>query len=131
MTPHLLPKVKVLVVHGDPALQFYYRHVFQDLGLEAVPATTYAAGLSYLDQGTFGFIVVSQGSDAFEGRCVLERAMERDRHIPVLVVTRCRHMGSYIEAIQLGAADYLEEPITMAEIGRVVTSRLCATSSAN
>ncbi len=131
MTPHLLPKVKVLVVHGDPALQFYYRHVFQDLGLEAVPATTYAAGLSYLDQGTFGFIVVSQGSDAFEGRCVLERAMEKDRQIPVLVVTRCRHMGSYIEAIQLGAADYLEEPITMAEIGRVVTSRLCATSSAN
>ena len=131
MTPHLLPKVKVLVVHGDPALQFYYRHVFQDLGLEAVPATTYAAGLSYLDQGTFGFIVVSQGSDAFEGRCVLERAMEKDRHIPVLVVTRCRHMGSYIEAIQLGAADYLEEPITMAEIGRVVTSRLCAMSSAN
>ncbi len=131
MTPHLLPKVKVLVVHGDPALQFYYRHVFQDLGLEAVPATTYAAGLSYLDQGTFGFIVVSQGSDAFEGRCVLERAMEKDRQIPVLVVTRCRHMGSYIEAIQLGAADYLEEPITMAEIGRVVTSRLCAMSSAN
>ncbi len=131
MTPHLLPKVKVLVVHGDPALQFYYRHVFKDLGLEAVPATTYAAGLSYLDQGTFGFVVVSQGSDAFEGRCILVRAMEKDRHIPVLVVTRCRHMGSYIEAIQLGAADYLEEPITMVEIGRVVTSRLCATSSAN
>src|SRR2546425_10843546 len=101
MTPHLLPKVKVLVVHGDPALQFYYRHVFKDLGLEAVPGPTFAAGLSCLCQGTFGFGVAHQGRDAFEGRNLLGRAEEEEPPNPRLILPPCRHLGSSLEPAPL------------------------------
>ena len=46
--------------------------------------------------------------------------MEIDHQLPVLVVARCLDMGCYLEAMQLGAVDYLAEPVTASEIGRVL-----------
>jgi FixJ family two-component response regulator len=64
--------------------------------------------------------MVSQGSRSFEGRCVVERAIEIDRRLPVLVVARCLDMGCYSDAMQLGAVDYLAEPVSVSEVGRVL-----------
>jgi DNA-binding NtrC family response regulator len=75
-----------------------------------------------LDLGGFDFIIVSQGSADFEGRGVLERATEIDRRLPVLVVARCLDMHCYLEAIQLGAVDYLAEPVPAAELDRLVAN---------
>ena len=127
---HLLPKAKVLVVHEDPRLLVYYCHIFEELGLEVLTVANYAAGLACLDREVLGLIVVSQGSRAFEGRCcIVERAIEIDRHTQVIVVARCRDLGKYLEAMQLGAVDYPEEPVTVAEMGRLVTTHLRAPSS--
>jgi len=46
----------------------------------------------------------------FEGRLLVERAIEIDRNLPVVVLTECLDMGYYLEAMQLGAADYVEKP---------------------
>jgi DNA-binding response OmpR family regulator len=120
----------VLVVHEDSALLVYYRHVLEELGLEVFTAGTYPAGLACLDQETFGLVVVSEGSRSFEGRRILEWALEDARRTPVLVVTRCHDLSRYLDAMQLGAVDYLEEPIRVAEMERVVTTHLRASRSA-
>ena len=65
-------------------------------------------------------MVVSQGSQAFEGRRVLDRATQLDRRRPVLVVTRLTNMQCYLEAMQLGAVDYLEKPVPPADLLRFV-----------
>jgi DNA-binding response OmpR family regulator len=79
-----------------------------------------------LESETFDFIIVSQGSRKFEGRSVLKRANEIDRRLPVLVLARCADVGCYIEAIQLGALDYLEKPLPPQELLRFVKSHLRA-----
>jgi FixJ family two-component response regulator len=43
-----------------------------------------------------------------------------DRRLPVVVVARALDMPCYLEAMQLGAVDYLEEPVTVSEMGRVL-----------
>jgi DNA-binding NtrC family response regulator len=68
----------------------------------------------------FDFVMVSQGTPNFEGSCVLKRATEINRSLPVLVVARSLDMGCYLEAMQLGAVDYLLEPLTPSDIGRVL-----------
>jgi two-component system, NtrC family, phosphoglycerate transport system response regulator PgtA len=68
----------------------------------------------------FDLIIVSQRSPNFEGRRVLACAMEKDRRMPVLVLTRSIEMPCYLEAMQLGACDYLEKPLPPSEIGRLV-----------
>ena len=64
--------------------------------------------------------MVSQGTPNFEGSRVLKRAAEINRSLPVLVVARFPDMGCYLEAMQLGAVDYLVEPLTVSELGRVL-----------
>jgi DNA-binding response OmpR family regulator len=41
---------------------------------------------------------------------------------PVVVLTRCLEMSCYLEAMQLGAVDYLEKPLPPAEFERLVTA---------
>jgi DNA-binding NtrC family response regulator len=46
--------------------------------------------------------------------------MEVNPSLPVLVVARFLDVDCYLEAMQLGAMDYLVEPLTVWEIGRLL-----------
>jgi DNA-binding NtrC family response regulator len=54
---------------------------------------------------------------------VLERAKQLDRLRPVLVVTRSMNIPCYLEAMQMGAIDYLEKPIVPGELLRFVRTQ--------
>jgi len=54
------------------------------------------------------------------GCAVLEKAIKMDRGRQVLVVARVLNMGCYLEAMQLGARDYMEEPVLEPEMARAV-----------
>jgi FixJ family two-component response regulator len=51
---------------------------------------------------------------------VLEQAIEIDRRMPVVVLTRCLDMKCYVDAMHLGALDYLEGPQASVEIARLI-----------
>ena len=82
-----------------------------------------------LEAEPFDFVVVSQGTQAFEGRTVLDRAMRLDRRRPVLVLTRCISMQCYLEAMQMGAIDYLEKPVPPADLLRFVRAHVASAES--
>jgi len=64
-----------------------------------------------LERENYDLVIVDQGGPEFEGRVIVARSVLKDRKVPVLVITRHHDMASYIEAMQLGVADYLEKPI--------------------
>lgn len=111
--------VKVLVVHDDPAELRHCCGILEGYGCEIQACGSYQEALLCLEEGIFDFVLVSQGTPNFEGRCVLERTQEIDRNLPVLVVAHFLDMACYLESMQLGAVDYLVEPLTGSEIGRV------------
>ncbi len=92
----------------------------QEHGCEVYTCNCYADGLRQIESKFFDFIVVCQGGPQFEGKQVLERAIEIDRRTPILVVTRCLDMKCYMDAMQLGALDYVERPLVPEEIARLV-----------
>lgn len=118
----------VLVVDEDAADLVYYRTVLQRAGCSVVTCGSYSEALDCLDAEPFDLVVLSQGSAAFEGRRVLERALALDRERQVLVVARSLNMSCYLDAMQLGARDYLEEPIPEREVIRAAET--CLTSRA-
>ena len=69
-------------------------------------------------------IIVSQGSRHFEGRP--GEAGHRDRPAPACpgVLTECLDMDSYLEAMQLGAVDYVEKPLRPDEVARLVETHV-------
>ena len=119
------PQCKALVVDERPDGLEYYAVMLEQCGYEVRRCGDYGEGVRSLDKETFDFVIVSQGSTKFEGSCVLTRAIEIDRRLPVVVVAGCLDMRSYIEAMQLGATDYLVEPLTAREVGRLLPPQPC------
>jgi DNA-binding NtrC family response regulator len=111
---------KILLVDEEAGDLKVLRLTLEGQGFEVFTCTSYEAGILCLEAEPFDFVVVSQGSQAFEGRRVLDRAMQLDRRRPVLVITRCIEMRCYLEAMQMGAIDYLEKPVPPADLLRFV-----------
>lgn len=123
-----LSRGSVLVVDEDPADLVYYRTVLQRAGCAVVTCGSYDEALNCLGAEHFDLVVLSQGSSSFEGRRVLEKAVAIDRDNQVLVVARVLNMSCYLEAMQLGARDYLEEPVPEPDMIRAAET--CISSSA-
>lgn len=105
------------------------RLTLEGQGFDVQTCTSYESAILSLQKEPFDFVVVSQGSLAFEGRKVLDYAMRLDRHRPVLVVTRCIDMHCYLEAMQMGAIDYLEKPVPPADLLRFVRTHVASAES--
>jgi DNA-binding NtrC family response regulator len=110
---------RVLLVDEDNQDLRLYRMILEDRGFDVCICNSFEDGKRCLESQSFDFIIVGQGSRAFEGRKIIEQAIGIDRRIPVLVITRCIDMGCYLEAMQLGAVDYLEKPLPPDQVMRL------------
>jgi DNA-binding NtrC family response regulator len=131
--PVLAPRAqrgRALLVNEDLDALRRYCNILQGWGYQVRAYSSYEEGVCCLGSEEFDFIMVSQGSRNFEGRCVLERAIEVNRRTPVLVIARCLDMACYLEAMQLGAADYLAEPVAALEMDRVLKNHRKTLNSA-
>jgi DNA-binding NtrC family response regulator len=102
---------KLLLVEDNLDDLLNYSAVLRHHGYDVRSVTTYPEGVAWLDHELYDLVIVSQGGGSFRGRTVLAKALERDRHAPVLVLTGAADMPAYIEAMQMGAFDYLEKPL--------------------
>ncbi len=114
----------VLLVDEDREDFRYFSAILEKQGYEVRGSDSFEEGTRLLDSEAFDFIIVSQGTPRFEGRRVLERANQIDRHLPFMVVARCLDMECYLEAMQLGAVDYLAQPVSAHDLERVVDTHL-------
>ena len=115
---------RLLLVHENFQQRAYHHALLRSLNCRVTACATYDEGLRLLAEEPWELVIVSQGTAAFEGRSVLERAIELNRFTPVLILTRWHDMVSYLTAMHLGAADYLEEPLGPSEMARVITSHI-------
>jgi DNA-binding NtrC family response regulator len=100
----------VLLVIEEPKVLEIYASWLRSRGYQILMCNTPAEGINFLETEDVWLVIVSQGSSAFEGRQVLERSVELHPGIPVLVIARVLDMSCYLEAMDLGAIDYLERP---------------------
>lgn len=114
-------ELKLLLVDEDANDLDYYAEVLRYLGYNVVPMGSYVRAASMLGRERFDLVIVDQGSANFEGRSVLSRAVEVDRHLPVLVLTRAVDADCCIEALDAGAHEYVQKPLTAAEVRELVS----------
>ena len=120
----VLNPIKVLLIEEDPTDLGAYSSSLERYGYDVRACSRYSDGVRVLERERFDFIVVGQGGPAFEGRVVLERARGLHRPPSILVVTRCPAMKCYLEAMELGALDYVEKPHSPAQFARLVETYL-------
>ena len=118
--PQTAAKLRFLLVDEDRNDLMHYRALLEGQGNIVFASDSYEGAARSLEDEPFDFILVGQGTSAFEGRCVVERALRLEQRRPVVILSRCLDMDCYLEAMQLGAADYLEKPVDPAELARVI-----------
>jgi two-component system C4-dicarboxylate transport response regulator DctD len=118
------PRSKILLVDEDREDLRLYSSVLQEQGHAVDGCSTYPEGAERLERAWYDLIILNQEGRTFEGLPLLERAIELDRHRPVLVLTRSVDMRSYLDVMYLGAHDYLEKPPAPWEIVKTVSNCL-------
>ena len=100
----------VLLILEEPQDLEVYGTSLRRFGYRILMCNSIDEGINSLETEEVSFVIVSQGTPDFEGRQVLERALQLHPQVPVLVVARALDMHCYLEAMDLGAVDYLERP---------------------
>ncbi len=113
--------LKLLLVDEDAKDLDYYSEVLRYLGYEVRSVDSYAEAAASLGRERFDLVLVDQGSSDFEGRSVLTRAVEIDRRVPVLVLTRAVDADCCFEALDAGAYEYVQKPLTTSEVRELVS----------
>ena len=119
-TQSTLPRGRILLVDEDEKDLKHFTTLLGRMGYSVRAFMDHREAEGCLEHEHFDFVIVSQGSPAFETRDLVQLTLARDRHTPLVVLTRCLEMKCYLEAMQLGAADYLEKPLMPTEFERVV-----------
>ena len=115
---------KILVIEDERRDLEQLSRVLRAHGFDVSACESLARGAALVELDKYDFILVEQGSRAFEGRAVMERVLAVDRLLPTVVLTRCLDMDCYLEAMQMGASDYIEKPVSDDDILRVIETHL-------
>jgi DNA-binding NtrC family response regulator len=122
LTQSLLPRGRILLVDEEQKDLKYFAALLGRMGFSVRAFTNYREAEACLGHEHFDFAMVSQGSPAFETHRLVQLTLSLNRHTPVVVLTRSLEISCYLEAMQLGAVDYLEKPLAAKEIERLVAT---------
>ena len=108
--------VTILVVEDDSTLSEILCEELQSLGHVPSPAGTVADGLAQLKQREFEVALLDLVLPDGSGIEVLKQIREEDLPTESIVLTGYAELSTAIEAMKLGAYDYLTKPARMQEL---------------
>jgi len=100
----------VYVIDDDEAVRDSLRFLFNTAGLAARTYESATSFLNHLPQVKAGCIVTDVRMPGLSGFDLLRRLKELHSAVPVIVITGHGDVPLAVEAMKLGAADFLEKP---------------------
>jgi len=120
----------LLVVDDEPSILLAFRRAFHGAdGLEVLTAQTAAEGLELARQRRPDVIVLDIHLPDMPGLETLRRLREVDARSPVIFITGHSTTDTAIEAMKLGAYEYLLKPLELPQL-RAVVNKAVAISRA-
>jgi len=117
-------KANVLVVDDDPSLRRALADRIKFWGHSSTEADSGERALELVTQRAFDLILLDLKLPGLSGINVLERVREMDLGADVVVLTAHGTVDAAVEAIRLGAADFLLKPVDFELIEKVVDRAL-------
>src|SRR5688500_1198794 len=106
------PPIRLLVVDNDEALARAMEESLVKVGYECIVATSGPEGARKIDTDSFDIVVTDLVMNDVDGMEMLARAREKLPDAEVILVTGHATVPKAVEAMQLGAFNFLEKPIT-------------------
>jgi len=106
----------VLVVDDEPIVLQIFSRVLSEKGLRTRTASNAEEALKVLDEGGIACVLADKNMPGMDGIEMLRRVREAQPHCAFIVMTGYASTESAIEALRLGAVDYLQKPFDDLEI---------------
>ena len=110
------PKARILVIDDEEIVHASLKKILTRAGHEIQSAFLAKDGLKLLDQSHFDLIIVDLMMPEMDGIQFLEVLRERESRLPVLMVTGYPTISTAVQALRLGAMDYIAKPFTRKEL---------------
>ena len=107
--------VKVLVIDDEPPIRRLLRLGMATQGYEALEASSGKAGLELLAQNP-DLIILDLGLPDIDGLDLLRMIRGRNERVPIVVLSSRGDESGKVQALDLGADDYMTKPFGMEEL---------------
>jgi len=104
-------KSNVLIIDDEPALRHTLSRLIQAAGCQVTAVADGVEALQILDERAFDLVYLDIHLPGVSGLQVLREIRKKTTHLPVILLTGHATLQSALEAIHLGATDYLLKPI--------------------
>ncbi len=115
---------KILIVGSDEALVRQLTRLVAGEGHELAVASDGAAGLGRLQSEAFDLIFLDHDAPGLNGLQTLSEIKRARIKTPVIVMSACGTTDTAIEAMKLGAYDYLPKPLESEGLKRIAADAL-------
>jgi two-component system response regulator HydG len=101
----------VLIIDDNETIREGLAHTVKKMGHEVLTAASGAAGIAALTKhGAVDFVITDLKMDGMDGVEVLRRVGELDPDVPAMIITGFGTVETAVEAMKLGAFDFLTKP---------------------
>jgi two-component system KDP operon response regulator KdpE len=107
--------IKVLVVDDEPPIRKLLRMGLSTQGYEMLDAPNGKTALALLDQKP-DLVILDLGLPDIQGHELLRMIRARDERIPIVVLSSRGDEAGKVQALDLGADDYVTKPFGMEEL---------------
>ena len=118
--PIMKPLLDLLLVDDDAGLRSTMAEFFEEQGHRVQQCGTGEAALELVEERAFDVVVLDLAMPGCSGIDVLKELRNRSAECEVVVLTGEATVESAVEAMKLGARDYLTKPIRLKELDRLV-----------
>jgi|SRR5579863_1057250 len=110
-------KEKILVIDDEPSIRKYLQTLLEVDGFEVTTAANGSDALEFIGNGAKpDFVILDVLMPEMDGLETLRRLMEADRTLNVIMLSCSNEVSTVVEAIRLGAHDYLTKPFEKPEL---------------
>ena len=114
----------VLIVDDDKALRSFLSSILEDEGYEVLLAATGAEGEALLEAKPVDVVLVDLRLPDEDGISVLRKIKREEPDVQVIVLTAFGAVESAVEAMKLGAYDYINKPFDVSELRLIIERAL-------
>jgi len=112
--------MKILVVDDEEGARELFNTILTDEGYEVTLAVKGEDGISQFKNALFDLVVTDIKMPGMDGLQLLQEIRKTGSKADVIMVTAYGEVESYLKAMSLGAAEYINKPIRIKELKRIV-----------
>jgi len=117
-------KSKILVVDDEPGMRTFLEIILRKEGYSVETAADGMKALDNINNNVFDLAILDILMPVMNGIEVLKRIMEKSPETTVIIITAFASHETAIEAMKLGAYDYITKPFKIDEIKLVIKKAL-------